>query len=155
MAGLLLGSAISAKRTGSWRSFWFEVAGLAVFAALLNRLFGFPFSSGVVAKGPGQDLVLASALYICMLLGMFAQYAYDIFEKPLKRRLKWDWGLFWRPFFASPIVFIPLLTAFQGAGVDLRSLTVPRLMIFCVAFQNGFFWRQFFDRKQREENKKS
>ena len=59
--------------------------------------------------------------------------------------------MFIAPVFASPIVFIPLLTAFQNANVDLNRLTVPKLLIFFVAYQNGFFWKEFFDLKQREE----
>ena len=52
--------------------------------------------------------------------------------------------------FAAPIILIPLLAAFQGADIDLAKLTTPRIMMFCVAFQNGFFWKEFFDRKQKE-----
>ena len=152
LAGLLLASGLRARKTGDWRPFLLESSALAIFAILLNILFGFPFpQTGVVAKGPGEDLMLAAALYLCMLLGMFSQYLYRRLERPKRRRLKWDWGLFVAPVFASPIVFIPLLAAFQEAGIDLKRLTAPRLMIFFVAFQNGFFWKEFFDRKQKEE----
>ena len=152
LAGLLLAYGLWVRKTGEWRPFWLESGALAIFAIVLNILFGFPFpQTGVVAKGPGEDLMLAAALYLCMLLGMFSQYLYRRLEKPKRRRLKWDWGLFVAPVFASPIVFIPLLAAFQDAGIDLKRLTSPRLMIFFVAFQNGFFWKEFFDSKQKEE----
>jgi hypothetical protein len=29
-------------------------------------------------------------------------------------------------------------------------MTLPRLMIFLVAFENGFFWKEYFDRKRKE-----
>jgi hypothetical protein len=89
-----------------------------------------------------------------MLLGMLSQFLYRRFERPQRLRPTWDWGMFIAPVFASPIVFIPLLAAFQNANIDLKDLTAPRLMIFFVAYQNGFFWKEFFDRKQREEGRK-
>jgi hypothetical protein len=49
------------------------------------------------------------------------------------------------------MVFIPLLAAVQGADLRLEELTAPRMMIFFVAFQNGFFWKNFFDQKQKTE----
>ena len=152
LAGLLLGSGARAIRTGEWRAFLLGSGTLGVFAVFLNRLFGFPFPhTAVIAKGPSEDLMLAAALYLCMLCGMFAQYLYRRLERPKRTRPKWDWGLFVAPMFASPIVFIPLLATFQSAGIDLKHLTTPRLMIFFVAFQNGFFWKEFFDQKQKQE----
>ncbi len=150
MFGLVLVSAMWARKTGEWRPFLLGIGALAVFVILLNRLFGFPIPEPVVAKG-SNDLVLAGALFICMVAGMFGQYLYRHFERPMRFRRKWDWGLFLAPVFASPIVLMPLLAAFQGADIDLAALTAPRLMMFCVAFQNGFFWKEFFDRKRKEE----
>lgn len=147
--------ALSARNSGEWQAFYLEIAGLALFVLFLNRLFGFPVpATELTAKGKSGDFILAAALFFCMLLGMVSQYLYRRFEKPKRRRTKFDWGVFIAPVFASPIVFIPLLAAFQNADVDLANLTVPRLMIFFVAYQNGFFWKEFFDRKQREESEK-
>ena len=148
MAALILLGVLWARKGHRWRSFWAGFVALAVFAVFLNRLLAFPFAPAV-AKG-SQDLTLAVALYVCMLGGMLAQYIYRRFEKPSGERAAWDWGLFVAPAFASPIVFIPLLAAFQAAEVKLDELTAPRLMIFFVAFQNGFFWKDFFERKQKE-----
>jgi hypothetical protein len=152
--GVLL--ALWARSTGRWRAFALELAAIVAFAVFLNLLLGFPFSpSRVAAKGkPEDDFVLAGALFICMLLGMMSQFLYRRFERPQGLRPTWDWGMFVAPVFASPIVFIPLLAAFQNANIDLKDLTAPRLMIFFVAYQNGFFWKEFFDRKQREEGRK-
>jgi hypothetical protein len=148
--GLTLIFALQAYQTREWRSTGLGLVGLALFALLLNRLFGYPFSPAVVAKGPRNDLIIATALYICMLLGMFSQYIYRRFELPRRQRRKWDWGLFLAPVFASPIVFIPLFAAFSNAGIRLENLPGPRFMVFLVAFQNGFFWKEFFDKKQKE-----
>ena len=150
IVGLILVSALWARNTGEWRPFGIGAGALALFILLLNQLFGFPFPETVVSKGAPNDLVLAGALFIFMLAGMFAQYLYRHFERPKRYRRKWDWGLFFAPMFAAPIILIPLLAAFQGADIDLAKLTTPRIMMFCVAFQNGFFWKEFFDRKQKE-----
>jgi hypothetical protein len=120
------------------------------FSIFLNRWFGFPFASPLVTKA-ADDLLLAGAMAICMIAGMFAQYLYRHFESPVRYRHKWDWGCFIAPVFASPIVFIPLVAAFQNSDIDLTSdrLTLPRLMIFLVAFENGFFWKEYFDRRRK------
>lgn len=148
MAGLLLMSGLWARKTGEWRMFIALAIWVAALVLLLNRLFGFP-ATPAIAMGLREDLPLLAALYLCMLVGMFAQYAYRHFERPRRNRTKWDWGLFVAPICASPIVFIPLATSFINAGLDLKNLTTARFMIFLVAFQNGFFWREFFDLKQK------
>jgi hypothetical protein len=148
MAGLLLVSALCARKTGEWRMLIAFGLGLAVFSFFLNRQFGFPVTR-VVAMGPQQDLALWAALYLCMLAGMFAQYAYRHFEQPRRHRTKWDGGLFIAPVFASPIVFVPLATSCISAGLDFSKPTAAKFMIFFVAFQNGFFWKEFFDLKKK------
>ena len=152
VAALVIVLALWARKTGEWRPFIVQIVAITLFMVFLNLLFGFPFPlSSVKSKGKSDEFAFAAALFICMLLGMMSQYLYRRFEKPKAGRPEWDWGLFVAPVFASPIVFIPLLAAFQNANVDLKELTAPRLMIFFVAYQNGFFWKEFFDRKQREE----
>jgi hypothetical protein len=155
LAVLVLLLVLSARSTSRWRAFAVEMAAIVAFVVFLNRLFGFPFPpSDIAAKGKSDDFLLAGALFICMLLGMLSQFLYRRFEKPPGIRQPWNWGMFIAPVFASPIVFIPLLAAFQNANIDLKELTAPRLMIFFVAYQNGFFWKEFFDRKQRQEGRK-
>ena len=140
-----------ARKTGEWRSFWMSVIPLVAFGIFLNHWFGFPIVAPVVGKS-GNDLLLAGAMAISMVVGMFAQYLYRYFERPERYRAKWDWGCFIASIFASPIIFIPLAAAFQNADVDLTNarMTLPRLMIFLVAFENGFFWKEYFDHKRKE-----
>jgi len=143
--GLALIFTVRGYKTGEWRLTAFALSAIVVFAFFLNRIFGYPFSPTVVAKGPRNDLILAAALYICMVAGMLCQFLYRRFGLPQGKRGDWDLGLFLAPLFASPVVFIPLLAAFSNADIRLENLSVPRLMVFLVAFQNGFFWKDFFD----------
>jgi hypothetical protein len=154
IAGLILVTGRGARQTAEWRPFWMGLAALTAFSFFLNHWFGFPFASPLVNKG-GNDLLLAGALAVSMITGMFAQYLYRHFERPERYRQKWDWGCFIAPVFASPMIFIPLAAAFQNSDIDLTkdSLTLPRLMIFLVAFENGFFWKEYFDRRRKEVEK--
>jgi hypothetical protein len=92
-------------------------------------------------------------LYVCMLLGMASNYAYGRFVKTKSARPPFDAGNFVAPMLASPLVFIPLLGAFQDTYVDPANLTVPKVMIFLVAFENGFFWKEIFDNRRREQER--
>jgi hypothetical protein len=135
-------------RSRAWNSLGLELFGTALVALLLNRLFGFPFASHTAAKGTSDELVMSLALFICMVLGMLSQHLYDRFGRSKANRSPWDWGTLLAPIFVSPIVYIPLLASFESSGLNLSNFTSARLMIFLVAFQNGFFWKDFFDRKK-------
>ncbi len=137
------------------RSFILQISALVLTTVFLNALFDFPaIAPSATGKGePGQDVYLVIVLYICMLLGMAAQYAYTRFEQPKADRKEFDFGLFLAPIFASPIIFIPLLAALQNADLGLARLTVPKMMVFFVAFENGFFWKEYFDHRRLEKGK--
>lgn len=90
-------------------------------------------------------------LYLSMLAGMACHYFYGLFLLPQRKRSKFDLGAFLAPVFASPIVFIPLLGAFQNTEVDLTQLTLPKFMVFFVAFENGFFWKEVVDNRRKEQ----
>jgi hypothetical protein len=158
IVGLVSVSLGWARKSGEWGSFSAGLAALIAFVVFLRYWFGFPYKGHVPAKSgeSGHNMVLTGALAICMLAGMFAQYLFRHFEREKRFRRKWDWGLFIAPIFASPIVFIPLAASFQNVDIDLtrQSMTLPRLMIFLVAFENGFFWKEYFDRKRKEEQRK-
>ncbi len=154
ITGLLLVLGLHAFRTASLRSFWSELVVLVIYGVFLNVVFGFPSPSGVVAKGSEASRALYVALYVCVLMGMAFQFAFRYFSQPKELRSSWDWGLFIAPFFASPLIFFPLVAAFQSSGVDFNDSRAPRLMVLMVAFQNGFFWKEIFERKQKEEKRK-
>ena len=123
-----------------------------LYVALLRVLFGFPDFAPPLAKGPqdNQFLALSLAMYLCMLVGMGAEYLYRYFEDLSARRRKFNVGGFVMPFLVSPLVFMPLAASLQNANLELSRFDAPRLMIFLVAFENGFLWRGYFSRKLAE-----
>jgi hypothetical protein len=115
-------------------------------------LFSFFLFNGQLTPKSAQDeqLYLIIALYLFMILGMLAHYGYTRFSQPAKIRKKFNLGYFLAPVLVSPIVFFPLLTILQSANIDVESLNV-KLMFFCIAFENGFFWKEFFDNRQEDK----
>jgi|SRR5215469_16535950 len=153
--------------------FWVSSVGLLILALLQFRksksigllvfwlamlilggvIYSFVFRPGATVQAKGalaNQTAFIVVLYICMLLGMVSHYFYGWLLKPLHQRKGFDLGSLLAPIFASPIVFIPLLGAFQNADVDLAALTLPRFMVFLVAFENGFFWKEVMDNQRKE-----
>jgi hypothetical protein len=124
------------------------IAVLLLYLALLHVAFGFPSLPAGYAKGEIETGVgpLVLALYVSMLAGMGAEYLYHWLDaKPEER--KFDWRSFVKPFVVSPLVFMPLAASLQNAKIDLSSFNTPLLMLYGVAFENGFLWRGYFTRK--------
>ena len=146
--GLLILIIFNFTKNRRWQQSMLHFMLLAI-AFLLIYIF---FIAPKQATGRGdssQDLYFVIVLYLFMLLGMLAQYIYARLEQPKAMRPKFDLGLFLAPIFTSPIIFIPLLSAMQNANIDLQNLTTPRIMVFLVAFENGFFWKELFDHRRQ------
>ncbi len=141
LAGVLFYRDYKAK---SARGFILHALILLACVAFLWRFFGF-LTPEPVARGDNSEVYFIIVLYVIMVLGMLASYAFQHFSKEMAERKEWDFGLFVAPVFVSPVIFIPLLTAFQQAGSDS-----PRMMMFLVAFQNGFLWKEYFDQKRKK-----
>jgi hypothetical protein len=95
----------------------------------------------------------AAAIVFCygsMLLGMAAEYGYTLADRASRGegQLKFDLATFLLPVFASPIIFIPLLTLTSELGAG-GAFTRAHLMVYLVAFQNGFFWKQLFEQRRQ------
>jgi hypothetical protein len=145
----LLSSALSASIVGLLACvWWFSVVrarprriaravALTLLAAVALR---YAVAPAVEAKGAIHETLAVVFCYAAMLLGMVAQYAY---HQAQTRDFAFDPAAFFMPIFASPIVFIPLLTVI-GEVNTTGALATPKLMVYLVAFQNGFFWRAFF-----------
>lgn len=113
-------------------------------------------SFGLVGRGRDTDdvlleIALSVLMFLAMLLGMGAAYLYARLSAPQAERPPFDLGLFLAPIFTSPLVFIPLVASYGDIWTDIVAnpdTTVgAKLMIFLVAFENGFFWKVIFDRR--------
>jgi hypothetical protein len=113
--------------------------------------FGFVFFNNLTPKG-GQDehIYLIIALYIFMILGMLAHYGYNRLSQPAKTRKKFDLGYFIAPVLVSPIIFFPLLATLQSVNIEIETFNI-KLLFFCVAFENGFFWKEFCDNRRQDK----
>ena len=110
-------------------------------------VFAFALRDTVESKGTIDETAPVVFCYLAMLAGMFAEYGYSQAEHG-HTRLTFVLMDFLMPIFASPIVFIPLLTItadMAQGGVFTRS----KLMVYLVAFQNGFFWKSFFEQRRK------
>jgi hypothetical protein len=129
-----------------------SIAILVGLAVLFHRLFGFPTAQPISASKmlAPNELPIIGVLFVCMLLGMLAHWLYVWLETPQRKRPTFDLGLFIAPVMASPIIFIPLLASQQNTDLDLSRFDIPRFMILLVAFENGFFWKEYFDNRKKK-----
>lgn len=110
---------------------------LGVFV-LLNRTTGFPTPKG--AFGGLSQIWAIVIMLICVLCGMMAQYFFY--------RRKFTWRAFLKPFCVSPIILFPLIGTIQGI---LEFETIQLISFGLLSFQNGFFWKELFEKVQREK----
>lgn len=82
-------------------------------------------------------VVFGILLMLCMILGMVANYLWDLFNDDKH----WD-DITWRgiamPILVSPMVFFGIWSLWKG---DPLSFALP-----LISFQNGFFWRVIFSK---------
>ena len=102
----------------------------------------------VQTRGESDEIIAIVICYMSMVFGMMAEYGYAQAERGNKK-IEFDWMSFLMPIFASPIVFIPLLTLTSEVAIG-GAFTRPKLMVYLVAFQNGFFWKSFFEQRRAE-----
>ena len=113
---------------------------LLVVVVVLYVATGFPMPSGRQAFGGLGPLPAIGLMFVCVLLGMAAQYVFYL-------RGPFSWLSFAKPLCVSPIVLLPLLGTLEGVS-RVESI---QLISFCVlAFQNGFFWMVVFERAKTE-----
>lgn len=121
----------------------------AVLVAIALAVFRFAMPDSLETKGGAADETIAVVFcYLAMLLGMVAEYFYEQGEHG-RRRFRFEPIKFLMPVFASPIVFIPLLTITSEMSIG-GAFTKAKLMVYLVAFQNGFFWKSFFEQSRQK-----
>ena len=145
----LLSSILAASVVGLLACVWWasvvrarprRVARAVALTLLAVAVLRYALVAPVEAKGTVHETLAIAFCYAAMLLGMVAQYAYQQAET---RDFRFDPGAFFMPIFASPIVFVPLLTVIGEVNTS-GALATSKLMVYLIAFQNGFFWRGFF-----------
>ena len=102
----------------------------------------------VATRGDGEGATLVVS-YLAMVAGMVAHYAYAQAERG-EKTLTFEWLPFLMPILASPIVFIPLVSLAGEVATSGSIVSRAKVMVYLVAFQNGFFWKHFFDQRKRE-----
>jgi cytochrome bd-type quinol oxidase subunit 2 len=145
LAGLLVGILYKNIKEKKWRRLVLSLVLMVIAVLFLNQAFSFPHV--IESKGPVEETIVTVLCYFCMVLGMIAQYFYSQAERKSKK-FKFDLRQFLLPFFASPIVFLPFLTTLKDVQIG-GAITNQKLMIYFLAFQNGFFWRGFFLQQQQ------
>ncbi|MEM9290092.1 MAG: hypothetical protein AAGD01_00260 [Acidobacteriota bacterium] len=127
---------VEAFTKGVSKRWGLELALLAVVLVGLYSLVGFSAAPQRTSFGPGSDLAAVVLMFVCVMLGMAARYAFY-------RRGAFRWSTFLKPFCISPLVVLPLIGVFPF-GYELQ---VEQTIYFAIlAFQNGFFWRVLFER---------
>jgi hypothetical protein len=146
LVALIFGSvSLELKR---WRARRLLATGTVIAIAL-----GIFILDAVQTKSPAEDITAVVFCYAAMLLGMVAHGFYTRREQGTSK-VQLDPLQLLLPTFASPIVFIPLLTMTTGLSAG-SAFTTPTLMVYLVAFQNGFFWKTFFGWQHRPEEVES
>jgi len=149
LVGLLIGIFYRNIRARRWRRLILQCIVLSIVVLLLNIWFGFPRI--LETKGAGEEriaeIIAVVLCYVCMVAGMVAQY---FFSQGQQGRTKFTFEIvpFLMPIFASPIIFIPLLTLLLRDSQMTGALEKSKLMVYFVAFQNGFFWKDMFERQR-------
>ena len=117
-----------------------SVAALALAVVVVTLIIPAPSATR------GADEIASVAFcYVCMVLGMMAEYGYS---KAEHGEFKFELMPFLMPIFASPIVFIPLLSLMTEEAMAGGAFTRAKVMVYLVAFQNGFFWKSFFEQRR-------
>jgi len=121
----------------SIKRFIISLSILLLVFLVLNVTTGFPTPK--VSFGGVSPIFTISIMFICILLGIAAQYVHSM--------RKFSWRSFLKPFVISPIVLLPMLGTVQGA----RSIeSVQLISLALLAFQNGYFWKVVLDRTEKQ-----
>jgi len=139
-----------------WKSLTIFVLGVWIIIILFYLVFDFPnVEDEMISKGKEKlEWPFLIVLYFFIILGMFSQYMYKYLSGSRKKHNKFDFGLFLAPLFVSPIVVMPLYSAFLNSEVVFYPFSQQSLMIYIVAFENGFFWESIISNRKKNINSK-
>lgn len=149
IAGLLVFILYKDIRERKWKHLVLELLVLLAVYLILNRKFHFlsTIQQQIETKGGAQENVTLVLCFLCTIIGMTAQYFYRQAEAD-QPKFKFELAPFLMPIFVSPIVFSPLL-ALLDKNIEGPILTIPKLTLYFVAFQNGFFWKDMLEHQKK------
>ena len=132
------------------RPFIWALITIAIVLGMLTStgLIPLPWKEDLTSRGESQRFLIV-ILYGAMIVGMIAHYLFFHLSRSKKRRRKIDWGNLLAPVLVSPIIFLPLAAVFDSVESYPTTADASRLMLFLVAFENGFFWREFFENRKK------
>ncbi len=111
---------------------------LAAVIVLLNVTTGFPTPKQ--AFGDLQLILAIGIMLVCTVLGMAARYVFH-------QRKTFSWASFLRPLVIAPLILLPLIGTMQG----IQDFKPIQLISFgMLSFQNGFFWKEVFEKVRKE-----
>ena len=86
-----------------------------------------------------------AVVYAAMVAGMLSQYLYDWLTKAPDDKTPFRWRSFLAPALVSPIIFVPLCgTLDSGANAEKGMF-----MLLLLAFENGFFFKSYFEERAK------
>jgi len=124
---------VDLARKKSSRHTTIELISLTAFTIYLNHTIGFPIPKQ--SFGSITPVFAVLIMFGCILLGMMARYIFYYKKFKLKS--------FLRPLVISPIILLPLIGTIQGIT---KFETVQLFSFGILSFQNGFFWKEIFDK---------
>lgn len=127
----------------SIRMFFFHAGVITLIVCILNRFYNFLHFGSISKAGDDIKLYKLIVLFIVMILGMLSSYFFKRFSTPKNKRTKFEIGVFIAPIFISPLIFIPLLDV-----VNSQDSQKAIVMLYFIAFQNGFLWREYYESKK-------
>lgn len=89
----------------------------------------------------GRSPLVQVILYLVMIAGMAVHYFFTVMVR--KRKVIVDFWQMVKPAFIAPIVYAVIVSA---AGIQS-----PLILLFALAFQNGFFWQTVLGKTAKEE----
>jgi hypothetical protein len=154
LASLLAAAAVvvfKLFRGGNRALFIVQLIVLLTAGLFFQWILGFHWSTAYTARGTVEESSLFVVwLYLSMLSGMAANSAYEHLGPHATPGTHPQWGTLLAPALVSPIVFLPLAASFDASSSTIGTgHRAPHLMLLLVAFQNGFFWQDFFRRRTR------
>ncbi|MBA53001.1 MAG: hypothetical protein CMK89_00965 [Pseudomonadales bacterium] len=110
-----------------------QFTALAVVFLVLAWSSGFPFPR--ISFGSTSSEATLAAMFVSIVLGMISNYIFFNDTFSFRQCVK--------PILVSPILLMPLYSLVEGSS-KFESIKVASLCL--ISYQNGFFWKIFFEK---------